>query len=140
MSTLMRSSAIPDTGPAPTNRTPFVLAAASRMDARGEEIAAKIAHPGVAQQSGQDLPTFTVPKENIIDVLRALKEHPDLRFTLPLDVWVATIPYAETRAYVASVLLNTARYLEQREAPKSAFSLPLTLPSPVLDSRLAELY
>ena len=43
MSTLTKLSAIPYTGPAPTNRQPYVPVAAEAMDARGSEIAVKIA-------------------------------------------------------------------------------------------------
>ena len=82
MSTLTRQSAIPYTGPAPTNRNPYVPADAPKMDARGAELAANLE---VEQERGQDLPTFIVDKQRIVEVLRALKtEH---RFTLPLDFW-----------------------------------------------------
>ena len=90
MSTLTRYSAIPYTGPAPTNRNPYVPKDAPKMDARGAEIGSKI--PNVRQETGQDLPTFEVSKENIVDVLRALKEHPELRFTMPLDCWGVDYP------------------------------------------------
>jgi NADH-quinone oxidoreductase subunit C/D len=90
MSTLTKFSAIPYTGPAPTNRNPYVPTAASAMDARAAEIAAKIG--GLRHQPGQDLPTFVVAKENIVDVLRSLKENPDLRFTMPLDCFGVDYP------------------------------------------------
>ena len=57
MSTLTKYSAIPYTGPAPTNRNPYVPQDAAKMDARGAEIAAKIGG-ALRQQNGQDLPTF----------------------------------------------------------------------------------
>jgi NADH-quinone oxidoreductase subunit C/D len=86
MSTLTKFSAIPYTGPAPTNRNPFVPAEAAAMDARGEAIAAAAGAP-LEQEKGQDLPTFFVDRENIVEVLRALKDHAELRFELPLDLW-----------------------------------------------------
>ncbi|HYI08060.1 MAG TPA: NADH dehydrogenase (quinone) subunit D [Thermoanaerobaculia bacterium] len=92
MSTLTKLSAIPYTGPAPTNRTPYVPADAAVMDARGQEIAAKIAQPGITQESGQDLPTFLVETDRIVAVLQALHDHADLRFTMPLDLFGADYP------------------------------------------------
>jgi NADH-quinone oxidoreductase subunit C/D len=92
MSTLTKLSAIPYTGPAPTNRTPYVPAEAPLMDARGAEIAAKIASPAVTQELGEDMPTFLVERARIVDVLRALHDHADLRFTLPLDLFGADYP------------------------------------------------
>lgn len=46
---------------------------------------------------------------------------------LPLDLFVARIPYEETRGYVARVLSNAARYayLEGGEAAVQAPSLEL---------------
>src|SRR5688572_3732023 len=93
MSTLTKFSAIPYTGPAPTNREPYVPASATAMDARGAEIAAKVG--GLAQETGQDLPTFVVEKERIVDVLRALKD--DLKFTLPLDCFGVDYPNRDRR-------------------------------------------
>jgi NADH-quinone oxidoreductase subunit C/D len=95
MSTLTKFSAIPYTGPAPTNREPYVPAAAPQMDKRGEEIAAKV--PGIEQERGQDLPTFIVDRARIVDVLRALRDHPDLKFTLPLDCFGVDYPRREKR-------------------------------------------
>jgi NADH-quinone oxidoreductase subunit C/D len=92
MSTLTKFSAIPYTGPAPTNRQPYVPAEAALMDSRGEEIAAKIASPAITQQRGEDLPTFLVERARIVDVLQALHDHADLRFTLPLDLFGADYP------------------------------------------------
>ena len=92
MSTLTRQSAIPYTGPAPTNREPFVPADAPKTDERGAELAARL---GVQQERGQDLPTLVVEKEKIVDVLRSLKnEH---QFTLPLDLWGVDYPRREKR-------------------------------------------
>ncbi|HEX7807299.1 MAG TPA: hypothetical protein VF608_01190, partial [Thermoanaerobaculia bacterium] len=79
MSTLTKFSAIPYTGPAPTNRTPYVPAEAAAMDARGLEIASKVT--GLTQEPGNDLPTFIVDKSLIVGVLQALHDHADLRFT-----------------------------------------------------------
>ena len=97
MSTLTKFSAIPYTGPAPTNREPYVPADAGKMDARGQEISAKIGRPGVTQELGQDLPTFIVDREKIIEVLRTLKEDPELQFTLPLDLFGADYPRRRDR-------------------------------------------
>jgi NADH-quinone oxidoreductase subunit C/D len=97
MSTLTRLSAIPYTGPAPTNRQPFIPANAEAMDTRANEIAGKIANAGLTHEPGQDLPTFVVDKDRIIDVLRALHDHPELRFTLPLDLFGADYPGREKR-------------------------------------------
>lgn len=47
---------------------------------------------------------------------------------LPLDVWVALIPYSETRTYVSRVVGNLARYAYLRggelEVPKLSLALP----------------
>jgi len=92
MSTLTRQSAIPYTGPAPTNREPYVPAEAPKMDERGGELAARL---GVQQERGEDLPTLIVEKEKIVDVLRALKtEH---QYNLPLDLWGVDYPRREKR-------------------------------------------
>ncbi len=97
MSTLTKFSAIPYTGPAPTNRQPYIPAAVSQMDARAQEITAKIKHPAMKQQSGQDLPTFMVEREKIVDVLRALKDDAELQFALPLDLWGVDYPRRRDR-------------------------------------------
>ncbi|HXG58966.1 MAG TPA: NADH dehydrogenase (quinone) subunit D [Thermoanaerobaculia bacterium] len=97
MSTLTKYSAIPYTGPAPTNRRPYIPAAAAAMDERGRDIAAKIAHPAVRQETQQDLPTFVTDATHIVSVLRALKEHPDLQFRLFLDMWGVDYPRREKR-------------------------------------------
>src|ERR1051325_6632411 len=91
MSTLTKYSAIPYTGPAPTNREPYVPTDAAAMDARGAELAATL---GVEQESGQDLPTLIVPRENIVDVLTKLKSS---GYTLPLDLWAVDYPRREQR-------------------------------------------
>ncbi len=92
MSTLTKLSAIPYTGPAPTNREPYVPVEAKLTDARGAEIAAKIANPAMTQELGQDMTTFLVERARIVDVLRALHDHPELKFTLPLDLFGADYP------------------------------------------------
>ncbi len=97
MSTLTRFSAIPYTGPAPTNRQPYVPVDGQRMDARGAEIASKLSHPGISQERGQDLPTFLVARESIAEVLQALRDHADLKFTLPLDLWGVDYPRRDKR-------------------------------------------
>ena len=104
MSTLTRYSAIPYTGPAPTNREPYVPVEATKMDARGDELAGRLR---VEQERGQDLPTLLVEKERIVEVLRALKE--ELRFTLPLDLWAVDYPNREKRFDVMYQLYSLAR-------------------------------
>ena len=95
MSTLTKLSPIPYTGPAPTNRQTYVPVEAPAMDARAAAIAAKV--PGLTQESGQDLPTFIVERGDIVTVLRALHDHPELQFTLPLDLFGADYPNRERR-------------------------------------------
>jgi NADH-quinone oxidoreductase subunit C/D len=90
MSTLTKFSAIPYTGPAPTNRQPYVPAEAAAMDTRGAAIAAKV--QGLEQELGQDMATFLVDKARIVDVLLALRDHPELQFTLPLDLFGVDYP------------------------------------------------
>jgi len=92
MSTLTKYSAIPYTGPAPTNREPYIPADAAVMDARGAEIASKVA--GLTQEKGQDLPTFIVEKEQIVAVLQALIAE---SFTMPLDLFGADYPQRAKR-------------------------------------------
>jgi len=92
MSTLTKYSAIPDTGPAPTNREPYVPADAAAMDARGAELAATL--PGIEQETGQDLPTLIVPRETIVATLTALKS---AGFTMPLDLWGVDYPGRDRR-------------------------------------------
>ena len=107
MSTLTRFSAIPYTGPAPTNRLPYIPADVAAIDGRGEQIAAKIG-ADLEQEKGQDLPTFIVSRERIVDVLRALKEHADLKFELPLDLWGVDYPRREQRFDVMYQLYSFA--------------------------------
>ena len=95
MSTLTKLSPIPYTGPAPTNRQPYIPADAAVMDARGAEIASRV--PGLVQEPGQDLPTFVVDRNEIVTVLRALHDHPELRLTMPLDLFGADYPHRDKR-------------------------------------------
>src|SRR6476469_1999833 len=97
MSTLTKFSAIPYTGTTPTNREPYVPAAVEHIDARGGEIASKINSPAMKQETGQDMPTFLVDREKIVDVLTALRDHADLKFTLPLDLFGADYPRRDER-------------------------------------------
>ena len=97
MSTLTRLSAIPYTGPAPTNRTPYIPLEAAAADARALEIAVKLNNPALNHEAGQDLPTFIVDRLNIIEVLTALRDHDELQFTLPLDLWGVDYPHRERR-------------------------------------------
>ncbi len=103
MSTLTKFSAIPYTGPAPTNRTPYVPANADAADARGGELAAKF---GVEQETRQDLPTLVVPKEKLLDTLRALKGD---SFTMPLDCFGVDYPRREKRFDVVYQLYSLDR-------------------------------
>lgn len=50
---------------------------------------------------------------------------------LPLDVWVARIPYAETRGYVARVVGNLARYSYLHGGEGAVPKIPLVLPKGV---------
>ncbi|MFZ2494022.1 MAG: NADH dehydrogenase (quinone) subunit D [Thermoanaerobaculia bacterium] len=108
MSTLTRYSSIPYTGPAPTNREPYIPADAARIDERGAQIVAAIDHPGVTQEPGQDLPTFQVDREQIVSVLTALRDHAELKFDLPLDLWGADYPNREQRFDVLYQLYSVA--------------------------------
>ncbi|HEY5611239.1 MAG TPA: NADH-quinone oxidoreductase subunit C, partial [Thermoanaerobaculia bacterium] len=83
---------MPFTGPAPTNRLPFVPGNVQTVDARAEALEGKIGAPHVRREPGQDLPTFLVDRERIVDVLRVLKTDPQLRFTLPLDCFGVDYP------------------------------------------------
>jgi len=105
MSTLTKFSPIPYTGPAPTNRQPYVPAEAGAMDARGAEIAARVA--GLTQETGQDLPTFIVDKDRIVEVLGALKN--ELQFTMPLDCFGVDYPKRDKRFDVVYQLYSLDR-------------------------------
>jgi len=92
MSTLTKFSAIPYTGPAPTNREPYIPVGVAIADARGEVVATLLQHPAMVQETGQDMASFIVDKDAIIDVLRTLKESADLSFTMPLDLFAVDYP------------------------------------------------
>jgi NADH-quinone oxidoreductase subunit C/D len=92
LSTLTKFSATPYTGPAPTNREPYVPTDAPKTDERGAELAARV---GAEQERGQDLPTLIVSKERIVETLRTLKN--DLQFTLPLDLFGVDYPERSKR-------------------------------------------
>jgi NADH-quinone oxidoreductase subunit C/D len=92
MSTLTKYSAIPYTGPAPTNREPYIPADAGKCDARGAELATQLGN--AEQERGQDLPTLVVDKHDIINVLASLKA---AGYTLPLDLWGVDYPRREKR-------------------------------------------
>ncbi|HVR44326.1 MAG TPA: NADH dehydrogenase (quinone) subunit D [Thermoanaerobaculia bacterium] len=92
MSTLTRTSSLPYTGPAPTNRIAYVPAGAERIGERQDAIGAKIASPGVTPQPGQDMPTFVIERERIVEVLRSLRDDVELAFTLPLDLFAVDYP------------------------------------------------
>ncbi|HEV7920247.1 MAG TPA: NADH dehydrogenase (quinone) subunit D [Thermoanaerobaculia bacterium] len=93
MSTLTRYSSIPYTGPAPTNRQPYVPVEAPAADTRGAELRSQLPET-VEQETGQDLPTLLVPKEEIVGVLGSLR---DSGFNLPLDLWGVDYPRREQR-------------------------------------------
>jgi len=95
VSTLTKFSAIPYTGPAPTNREPYIPVDAAAFDARSAAIAS--AHSAMVPETGQDMASFIVDKDAIIDVLRALKESADLAFTMPLDLFAVDYPRREKR-------------------------------------------
>jgi NADH-quinone oxidoreductase subunit C/D len=108
MSTLTKYSAIPYTGPAPTNREPYVPAEGTKMDERALQIATAIGAEKVEHEAGQDLPTFVVDKSRIIDVLTQLRDHADLQFKLPLDLWGVDYPNREQRFDVMYQLYSLA--------------------------------
>jgi len=91
MSTLTKFSAIPYTGPAPTNREPYVPANADAADARGGELAARF---GAVQETRQDLPTLIVETGRLLETLRALKSE---TFTMPLECFGVDYPNREKR-------------------------------------------
>jgi len=95
MSTLTRFSSIPYTGPAPTNRLPYVPANAAAIEARQQAITARFAAPWIAAIPGEDMPTFLVEREHIVDALRMLRDDTELQFTLPLDLFGVDYPRRE---------------------------------------------
>src|ERR1700756_4469200 len=92
MSTLTKYSAIPYTGPAPTNREAYVPADVATNDTRGAELASQLAN--VEQERGQDLPTLVVDKNDILNVPSSLKA---AGHTLPLDLGGNDCPRREKR-------------------------------------------
>src|SRR3954469_4092977 len=92
MSTLTKFSAIPYTGPAPTNREPYIPVGVAIADGRGDVIAKALQYPGMTQETGQDMASFIVDKNSIVDVLRTLRESADLAFTMPLDLFAVDYP------------------------------------------------
>lgn len=112
MSTLTKYSSIPYTGAAPTNRQPFVPAELEKIEARREQIGARITAPHIQPLPGQDLPTFVVETAHIVDVLKALRDDTELQFTLPLDLFGADYPNREKRfdvVYQLYSLVNNER-------------------------------
>jgi NADH-quinone oxidoreductase subunit C/D len=107
MSTLTKLSAIPYTGPAPTNRNAYTPTEAPAADARGEAIAAALGLSALTQERGQDLPTFIVERAEIVNVLRALHDHP-LQFTLPLELFGVDYPNRAERFDILYQLYSLA--------------------------------
>ena len=117
MSTLTKFSAIPYTGPAPTNREPYIPVDAAAFDARGAEIAKT--HVAMIPETGQDMASFIVDKDSIIDVLRTLKESADLAFTMPLDLFAVDYPRRDKRFDVALLpVIDFQRLLGVQEQPQ----------------------
>ena len=92
MSTLTKFSSTPYTGPTPTNRLPYVPQDLEAVDRRRDEIAARITSPSLTPEPNHDLPTFIVRREDIVEALRALRDDPELQFTLPLDLFGVDYP------------------------------------------------
>jgi len=59
---------------------------------------------------------------------KAVSRWLELAENLPLDVWVARIPFSETRGYVARVVENLARYSYLRDGEAGLPTLSLELP------------
>jgi NADH-quinone oxidoreductase subunit C/D len=95
MSTMTRFSSVPYTGPAPTNRSAYVPKDVELIDARAEQIATRLPSDALTREPNQDLPTFIVDRERIVEVLRTLKEDEELRFDLPLDLFGVDYPSRE---------------------------------------------
>jgi NADH-quinone oxidoreductase subunit C/D len=130
MSTLTKYSPIPYTGPAPTNREAYVPVDAPAADTRGAAIASLLQNPAISQETGQDMPTFLVEREKIVDVLAALKQHDDLKFTMPLDCFGADYPHRERRfdvVYQLYSLQNNERIRLKVQAAEGE-NVPSSLP------------
>ncbi len=125
MSTLTRFSAIPYTGPAPTNREPYKPADAPAMDARGAVLAKAV---GAEQETGEDLPTLIVDKSRIVETLRMLKD--EHKFTMPLDLFGVDYPNRAKRFDIVyqlySIANNERVRLKVRVAENE--SVPTSLP------------
>ncbi|MGA7616297.1 MAG: NADH dehydrogenase (quinone) subunit D [Thermoanaerobaculia bacterium] len=106
MSTTTKYSSIPYTGPAPTNRESYVPAGVEKIDQRAEEIEARIKSPAVTREAGADMPTFLVEREHIGQVLTALRDDPELQFTMPLDLFGVDYPGREERFEIVYSLLS----------------------------------
>jgi NADH-quinone oxidoreductase subunit C/D len=104
MSTLTKLSAIPYTGPAPTNRQPYIPAHAAVADARGQELATAVR--GLVQETDQDMPTFLVDRNDIVAVLTALREQ---TYDLPLDLFGVDYPNRAQRFDVVYQLYSFER-------------------------------
>ncbi|HEU5161739.1 MAG TPA: NADH dehydrogenase (quinone) subunit D [Thermoanaerobaculia bacterium] len=109
MSTLTRFSSLPYTGPAPTNRLPYVPADVDAVNARAEAIAAKIGGGRLATIPGHDAPTFGVERATIVETLRALHDDAELAFTMPLDLFAIDYPGRDERFDVIYHLLSIDR-------------------------------
>ena len=125
MSTLTRYSAIPYTGPAPTNREPYKPVDAAKMDARGAELAKTLS---AQQETNQDLPTLVVSKDRIVDVLRTLKN--DHKFTMPLDLFGVDYPNRRQRFDVVYQLysLENNERVRLKVPVAEGESVPTSLP------------
>ena len=95
MSTMTRFSSVPYTGPAPTNRNPYIPAGVDAINERASQIEALVAAPGITREPNQDMPTFLVERDRIVDVLRAFRDHEELTFNLPLDLFGVDYPRRE---------------------------------------------
>ncbi|MDX1582331.1 MAG: NADH-quinone oxidoreductase subunit C, partial [Thermoanaerobaculia bacterium] len=96
MSTMTRFSSVPYTGPAPTNIEPYVPRNVDAINARAEEIETKISAPWITRQPDQDMPTFQVEREKIVEALTTLRDEPELEFKLPLDLFGVDYPKRES--------------------------------------------
>lgn len=92
MSTMTRFSSVPYTGPAPTNRNPYIPAGVEAINERAAQIEAKISAPGITLEPNQDMPTFLVERGKIVDVLTTLRDHAELQFKMPLDLFGVDYP------------------------------------------------
>ncbi len=96
MSTMTRFSSVPYTGPAPTNRDPYIPAGLEEIDARAAQIESKISAHGIVREPNQDMPTFLVERDSIIATLTALRDDAELQFKMPLDLFGVDYPKRES--------------------------------------------